>query len=364
MQFKNIKKCVAWLMIVSLFLSSCAKLSKTQSVIDNIIPDHAKRMYTIADLVPYTYKEIKNAQAFYAQDLTDYFTTNISTEAEAKRVTQSEKDSFYKELMYRNHNYKIIKKRYSMYDENETGTKEENEAKMQQEYDDYYKLPNAEGGDVIKKYNDGKLSGMPLMSIRIDMSTATMSSIDALYSSALCEIYKPVYIENDVYNNLKFGDTIDLVVPTTSSEVNASATKKVTCTYVATDSLLYKDDEGKDAYYFIAGVDGTNDVRRVLDYYGRTLETYVESAYLQILNNARVSRANDIIRLMLAVAEDNLVEYNYGDLAIRALGGGYLVYEYKDYVYANSVTTNLKGYITSLTEYDNQRIDNEFYNSL
>ena len=79
---------------------------------------------------------------------------------------------------------------------------------------------------------------------------------------------------------------------------------------------------------------------------------------------ARVARSNDPKRLMLAVGEENLTEYNYDELAVRALSGGYLVFEYKDYVYANSVTTNLKGYITSLTHYDNQRIDNEFYNSL
>ena len=39
-------------------------------------------------------------------------------------------------------------------------------------------------------------------------------------------------------------------------------------------------------------------------------------------------------------------------------------WEYKDEVYANSISTNLKGYITSLYNFDNQRIDNEFYNSL
>ena len=40
------------------------------------------------------------------------------------------------------------------------------------------------------------------------------------------------------------------------------------------------------------------------------------------------------------------------------------VLAYKDYVYANSITTNLKGYITALHEYDNLRIDNEYYEEL
>ncbi|MBO6134412.1 MAG: hypothetical protein J6O09_01375 [Lachnospiraceae bacterium] len=360
MRFKFFKKYIAQIVFISLVLSSCS-LSKTQSVIDNIIPDHTKRMYTISDLTPYTYKEIRNAQAFYGQDLTDFFYANTATAAEAKRETKKEKDAFYKELLFRNHNYKIIKKRFGMYVEDESKSQETKESERQKEYDDYYKLQNAEGGNIIKKYNDGKLSGMPLMSIRIDMSTATMSDIESIYSTALCEIYKPVVIEESVYEKLAFGDTIDLVVPATNSTVNASETKKVTCTYIATDSLMYKDDKGEESYYYIADIDGINEVRRILDYDGSTLETYAESKELQIMSNARVVRANDMIRLMMDVSSDSLTEYNYGDLAVRALSGGYLVQEYKDYVYANSISTNLKGYITSLTEYDNQAIDIEFY---
>ena len=360
---KSNKQKISVALLLCIMLTSC-QLSKTQSVIDNIVPDYKVRMYTVADFIPYTYTEIKNAQAYYGRELTDYFLENTATEAEASRVTQKEKDDFVKELMYRNHNYKVIKKRYAMYVGDESQSQEMKEAERQKEYDDYYKLQNAAGANVIKKYNGGKLDGMPLMSIRVDMSTATMSSIDSIYSEAVCEIYKPVYIENRVYNNLNFGDTIELKVPATNSTVNAKELKTVSCTYIATDSLLYKDDEGRDAYYFIADVDGTNDVRRVLDYYGNTLETYEGSEALQFMKLTRVTRANDPKRLMLAVGEDNLTEYNYNEIAVRALSGGYLVFDYKDYVYANSVTTNQKGYITSLTHYDNQRIDNEFYNSL
>jgi hypothetical protein len=320
-------------------------------------------MYVVADLIPYTYKEIRNAQAYYGQELTDYFYSNTATESVLTRETKEAQDAFNLELMYRTHNYKTIKKRFAMYVEDESATKEEKEKARQKEYDDYYKLQNAEGGNTIKKYNGGKVSGMPLMAIKVVMSTATMSALDSMYSEADCEIYRPVYIDNATYDKLKFGDTIELTVPATNSTVGAKETKKVTCTYIATDSLAYKDEKGEEEYYFIAGVDGTNDVRRVLDYGGRTLETYEETKPLQFMNSARVTRANEPQRLMIDVIEDKLLEYNFGDIAVRALGGGYLVIDYKDYIYANSVTTNLKGYITSLTEYDNQRIDNEFYNS-
>lgn len=358
MQFKNLKSKIVILLIVSFVLSSC-KLVQTQKMIDNIIPDYTRRMYTVADLIPYTYKEIRNAQALYGTELTDFFYTNTATEAEAKRVTKEEKEAFYYELLYRNHNYKTIKKRFAMYVGDDSKPQEAKEKKRQKEYDDYYKISNAAGSNVIKKYNDGKLQGMPLMSIRVDMSTATMSDLDSIYSEAMCEIYKPVYIEESRYQNLKIGDTIDLLVPTTNSEIYAKETKKVTCTYVATNSLIYETEKGEKVRCYIAAIDGTNDVRRIVDDSGSTLETYVESAMLQFMKYARVARANDLKRLMIDVSGDDLTEYNFDELAVRALSGGYVTYEYKDYIYANSVTTNLKGYITSLTNLDNQRIDIE-----
>lgn len=358
MQFKSFKTKTAILLMASMLLSSC-KLVQTQKMIDNIIPDYTRRMYVVSDLIPYTYKEVRNAQALYGTELTDFFYTNTATEAEARRTTEEEKDAFYYELLYRNHNYKTIKKRFSMYVEDESKSKEAKEKERQKEYDDYYKLPNANGGNIIKKYNDGKLQGMPLMSIRVDMSTATMSDLDSIYSEAMCEIYKPVYIEESKYQKLNFGDTVEFIMPTTNSEVNAKETKKVTCTYVATNSLVAQNEKGEDVHYYIAAVDGTNDVRQIVDYNGRTLETYVESAMLQFMKYARVARANDLKRLMIDVAGDSLTEYNFDELAVRALSGGYVTYEYKDFIYANVVTTNLKGYITSLTNLDNQRIDIE-----
>lgn len=362
MKFKKSKNIISLLLIVGFLITSCAP---SQKVIDNIIPDYNKRLFCIADLIPYKYKELRNAQALYGNELTDFFYSNTSTAAEAKRTSKKENDEFLSELRYRTANYKLLRERIAMYLEDDMQTSEVKEQERQKEYDEYYKLQNANGANTIKKYNNGKLDGMPLMSIRADMSTATMSDIDSLFSEVTCEIYKPTVIETRVYDRLKIGDTIDLVVPATNSTVNCSATKVVHCTYVATDSLLYKNNNGEDDYYFIAAVDGINDnVRRVVDYYGKTLETYIETKPLQFMKYARVARANEQQRLLDAIAQDNLVSYDFDKIAVRALSGGYLVYEYKDYVYANSLSTNLKGYITSLYNYDNLRIDNEFYNSL
>lgn len=365
MKFRNNNKIknivIAW-SIVAMLLTSCAP---SQKVIDNIIPDYNKRLYSVADLIPYKYKELRNAQALYGNELTDFFYTNTSTAAETKRTTKKDQDAFFSELRYRNANYKLLRERLAMYTEDERESTATKEAERQKEYDEYYKLQNARGGDTLKKYNNGKLQGMPLVSIRVDLSTATMSEVDDLFSEVDCEIYKPTVIETKVYDKLKFGDTINLVVPATNSTVNCPETKIVNCTYIATDSLLYKGDDGKDNYYFIAQVDGINDhVRRVLDYYGKTLETYVETKPLQFMKYARVARANEQQRLLDAIAQDNLTSYDFDKIAVRALSGGYLVYEYKDYIYANSISTNLKGYITSLYNFDNQRIDNEFYNSM
>ena len=362
--FENnkIKSLIIVSVIVSMLLFACAP---SQKIIDNIIPDYNKRLYSIADLVPYKYKELRNAQALYGNELTDFFYRNIATDAEAKRVTKKEKDAFYSELRYRTANYKLLRERLAMFTEDEKTSRKIKEEERQKEYDEYYKIQNAMSANIIKKYNNGKLNGMPLMSIRADMSTATMSEIDSIYSQVDCEIYKPVVIESNVYDKLQFGDTIDIDIPATNSTIYCPLTKTIKCTYIATDSLLYKNDDGKEEYYFIAEVDGLNDhVHRILDYYGKTLETFVEVKPLQFLKYARVARANEQQRLLDSIAQDNLTSYDFDKLAVRALSGGYLVYEYKDYVYANSITTNLKGYITALYNFDNQRIDNEFYNNM
>ena len=362
MFFRKIKSSIIILLLISILFTSC---TPSQKVIDNIIPDYTKRLYSIADLLPYTYKELRNAQALYGNELADFFLSNTSTAAEITRITKKEKNDFYSELRYRTANYKLLRNRLAMYVEDEKNSTEYKEAERQKEFDEYYKLPVARGGDTIKKYNDGKLQGMPLFSIRVDMSTATMSDVNALYSEFECEIYKPVIISADNYNKLKFGSEIDLVVPATNSTINCSFTKKVHCKYIATDSLLYQDENGKDNYYFIAEVDGTNDFcRRITDYYGKSLETFVEKKPLQFMKYTPVARANEQQRLLESIVQENFTSYEFDKLAVRALSGGYVAYEYKDYVYANSVTTNLKGYITALYNFDNLRIDNEYYESL
>ena len=362
MNLKFSKCTIVSALIVSMIISSC---SPSQRIIDNIIPDYNERLYCVADLIPFSFKELRNAQALYGNDLTDFFVTNTSTESQLKRKSKKEVDAFNRELRYRNANYKLFRERLAMYYEDDQQSSDKKEAERLVEYNDYFKLPNSIASNIIKKYNNGKLNGMPLMSIRVDMSTATMSQVDDIYSGAMCEIYKPVVIESKTYDKLKFGDEIELVVPATNSTINCSETKKVKCTYIATDSLAYEDENGEKQYYFIAEVDGINrDYHRVLDYYGRTLETFVEYKLLQFMKYARVALANEQNRLLDDIAFDKLTSYDFDKLAVRALSGGYLVYEYKDYVYANSISTNLKGYITSLYNYNNQRIDNEFYNSM
>lgn len=355
---------IVGILVTSMCLTSC-KLFPTQKMIDNIIPDHNRRMYTIADFIPYDYKEIKNARALYGMELQEFFTKNTTTESELSRTTEAEKYGFYKELMYMTHNYKVIKNRYNMYFDEDGAESEYNKGLCEKEYKDYYDLKNADSISTIKKYNDGKAFGMPLMSIRAILSTATVSDATDFYSEVMCEIYKPVTIDAKKYNSLKFGDTVTLDIPSTSSTAFCKKTHKLNLTYVATDSLMYENEQtGDKTYLFIADIDGTNDVHRVLDYYGKTLETYVETRPLQFMKACRVSEANDTFRLLNSVINENLQEYRFGDIAEKALCGGYLTYKYKDYVYANSVTTNLKGYITAMTEYTNQRIDNEYYKTL
>lgn len=340
--------------MISIFLCSCVK---SQGEVDNIIPDYARRTYSVADLIPYTYKELKNAQAYYAKDLINYYDTNTSTDANAKRITKRENVDFYYDFAYRNHNYRIIKKRFEMFAGDEMTSEEQMKKEREKEYDKYYKVGNAEGIETIKKYNNGKAFGVPLISIKVLMNTATISEMetveDTLVSSAMCEIYKPVVISCEEYDKLNIGDIVELDIP-----------EKVACTYIATDSLMYKNDKGEDLYYFIGCVDGTNDVRRICDKDGKTIEYYVETKPLGFMKYCRVTSAKEPLRLIKDLSLNRLKEYYYNDLAERAFCGGYLIEKYKDYIYANQITTDRKGYITSLIDYDNLCTYNEFLKDL
>lgn len=354
---KELKIKIVVLLIISILCTSCNMIT-TQSKIDKILPGYSERMYTLADLIPYSYQEIKNARSRYGIELLKFFNENTATESELKRDTEEKKMKFYRELLFRYHNYAILNQRYSMYLSSDGKTIDK--TLCDGEYNDYYAMRNAKSINIIKKYNDGRANGMPLMSIRIDMSTATMSDTDSIFSEAMCEIYKPTIIKNEDYDKLKIGDKIILEVPTTPSTIDCTLTKKLECTYIATDSLVYKDENDNDKYYFIANVDGTNDCRRILNIDGKVIETFSEMKPLQFMRLCRVTEANDDFRLMKSVVDKNIEEYKFNEFVNRAMCGGYVTYKYKDYVYANSITTNLKGYITALTEYSNQCIDNKF----
>ena len=368
------------MLIVSITLSSCA-LFPTQKMIDNIVPDYETRMYTVADLIPYTEKEIRNSLALYTRELIEFFeeseyvpddkklfsktqtnsvSKNGATSSVAKQNTKEGQDAFITELLYRMHNKKIIDQRRLMYEADEKNSKETKVKQREDEFDKYYKLKNASGINTIKNYNKGKAEGMPFMSIRVILSTATVSSVDDITSEAMCEIYDPSYITNDEYEKLKINDEIVIKVPATNSTVDCKVVNKLKCKYIATDSLLYIDENGRAVNYYIAAPDGTNvDKRRLLDEEGKTLETYVETKPLQFMKYARASYAIDQYSLLSLVSQDAFMDYDFHEIAIRAMGGGFVAYEYMDYVYANSIGTNKKGYITQLTDYSNQRTDKE-----
>lgn len=66
------KRVVAISMVLSMLFVACAP---SQKVIDNILPEYNRRIYSIADLIPYSYKELRNAQALYGTELTKFSMT-------------------------------------------------------------------------------------------------------------------------------------------------------------------------------------------------------------------------------------------------------------------------------------------------
>lgn len=356
----NKSKLISIVIIISMFCTSC-RMFATQRMIDNIIPGHNVRPYSVADLVPYSYKEIKNARSLYGMELQDFFLKNTATESAAKDMTQKEFDDFIFELMIRTHNYKIIKNRCNMYLAQDGSEDDSIIAEREAEYKAYYEAKNADSIETIKKYNNGKSDGMPLMSIRLKLDTATASNVSPLYDEVECDIFKPVVISEEKYKNLKFGDTITIEVPVESDDIYNTKTEKIEFTYVATDSLLYKEDKEKlDSYYFIAPSDGCNNSRRILNSYGKTIEIYAETKPLQFMKLCRVVEVSNFVSLYLLMIDEELLEYTTGNIIEKVLAGENLEYNDKDGVYANFITTNPKGYITSAISFTNLSVDNEY----
>ena len=359
----KLKQILCLILIAVFMLTSCFN---SQNAIDDILPDYDKRVYSLADLIPYTYKEIRNAQALYGRNLSKFFKANTTKSAEEKRVTNDEKNVFYKELRVRTANYKLLRRRLAMYTDDDGNIDDYKNEERQREFDEYYKLPNAKSAGTIRKYNNGKMQGTPLMSVRIIMSTATMSNVDAIYSEADCEIYKPVLINVSDYEELKIGDECVFELPIKNRTKGEKTTYKATCKYVGKDAFEFIDHEGKKDYLFVGDTYDSNDFcRRIVDSLGRTIDIYVENKTLQFMKLAEFGVANDIQRLTNTIASNEDFQlYTFDKMATRALSGGYYLEAYKDYVYSNAITTNHKGYVTGIYHYDNLIMDNAYYQAL
>ena len=352
---KNVLIKISTLLICSIILSSCSAIFPTQKMIDSILKKNNQHAYSIADLIPFNENELKNARSLYGMELNDYYNNNINAGLEGKEL-----EEFNSNLIYMDYNYNILMNRYNMYTENE-----ESYNKCKEEFDDYYKLKDTKAKDVIKSTNNGSLSGAPNISIKIDMTTLEDHGI---YSEAEADIFNQIVIKENDYKKLKLGDTIKINVPATNSTVNAKVVVPKVFTYIATNSISYKEtnENGltKDTTYFIAPLDVLNNSRKIVDVNGNVLEVYNKREKLQFMKYALVVKGSSPDRFYQSMISNNFSTKNYymNDLAIKAQTGGYLVEEYKDELYANTVYTNLKGYITQCLYFSNLNYDNEYTN--
>ena len=352
---KNVLIKISVLLIVSTIISSCSVIFPTQKMIDSILKSNNQHAYSISDLIPFNENELKNARSLYGMELNDYYNNNINTGLEGKEL-----DEFNNNLIYMDYNYNILMNRYNMYTENE-----ESYNKCKEEFDAYYKLKDTSAKDIIKSSNNGSLSGAPNISIKIDMTTLEDHDI---YSEAEVDIFNQITISENDYKKLKIGDTIKLSVPATNSTINAKEMVQKVFTYVATNSISYKEtnDFGltNDTTYFIAPLDILNKSHKIVDLNGNVLEVYNKREKLQFMKYAFVAKGSSPDRFYQSMISSNFSSKNYymNDLAIKAQTGGYLVEEYKDVLYANTIYTNLKGYITQCLYFSNLNMNIDYTN--
>ena len=107
-----------------------------------------------------------------------------------------------------------------------------------------------------------------------------------------------------------------------------------------------------------------NNSRKIVDVHGNVLEVYNKREKLQFMKYAFVAKGSSPDRFYQSMISNKFSTKTYymHDLAIKAQTGGYLVEEYKDELYANTVYTNLKGYITQCLYFSNLNYDNDYTN--
>ena len=354
MFFRNnkIKFYLVAIIIVATLLSSCRALFPTQRMLDDVLPYRDTHYYCKSDVVPFSREELKNAKTIYGVELSEYF-----YEFKDMNLPEKEKEEFLRTLTYRNANYTLIKDRYEMYnDDKARDIHDYNQA--DKEFNAFYKLEDSPLADIIKENNNGQLAGNPNISFKLYLNTC--HKVDDIYFEGDAEIYVPVAIPNKEYEKLKIGDKITLTIPKDLEVSTNSETRQQEFVMKATDSLCYYDENGEEIAFFVADKDGISEMRRMVDKTGKMIENYIGVHKIGLLIYARIAEGINAERLVTAIMQAGSGDYIIDDIVDKVEGGGYLVDKYKEYVYANAVYTNLKGYITTALNYTALFVDNEY----
>lgn len=342
------------LLIISILCSSCSVLFPTQRMLDDVLPYRDTHFYCDSDLIPFSKAELKNAKTVYGVELSEYFYAN----KDRSDFTEEENDDFLRILSYRNHNYKLVRERYEKYnDDTPTDIDDYNEA--DQEFNSYYKLSDSPLSDIIRKQNNGRLMGNPNISFKIKIED--IKNIDNIYYEGEADIFIPTYIEQKDYEKINIGDEIELNFPVSNMDTENSETikKKIKC--VATDSFIYTDDNDNEEVYFVAPKDGIGDKRKIINTKGEVVETFAGKRPIRILKYARIAEGIDQERLVTSIMQGGgMQDYNIDEIVDKGQGGGYVADNYKEYIYANAVYTDLKGYITTAIKYNALYIDIDY----
>ena len=338
--------------LVATILSSCSTLFPTQRMLDDVLPYRDTHYYCKSDVVPFSREELKNAKTLYGVELSEYF-----YEFKDANLPEKEKEQFLKTLTYRNANYTLIKDRYEMYNDDQArDIHDYNQA--DKEFNTFYKLENSPLADIVKENNNGQLAGNPNISFKLYLNTC--HKVDDIYYEGDAEIYVPVAIPNKEYEKLKIGDKITLTIPKDLDVSTNSETREQEFVMKATDSLCYTDENGEEIAFFVADKDGISEMRRMVDKTGKMIENYIGMHKIGLLIYARIAEGINAERLVTAIMQAGMGDYIIDDIVDKVEGGGYLVDKYKEYVYANAVYTNLKGYITTALNYTALFVDNEY----
>lgn len=352
----TLKKKVSILLILSLVLqvTSCSSINNIiteapqVNSFHDVMPYDGAKLYTMPDLYPYKKSDLEKVLPECEKNILN----EINDKNKQAGLIGEEKDKFMNMLGIKSQNYITLKSYIENYDD-------KNYSKY---YLSYTALPKCDYFPFINSYGCFKDNGLSKLEYNVLLNTMVKNN---MFYSAECDIFERAKISKTDIDKFNKNDFVNY-----TSSVSELKNAKVQYTIEVCDDLYTSKNNIKldlipistSSYMFIyndkvntLSLYGINDDNETYDFYTSyftTVNKYIATKKLNILNNSLVGFTTDLGALAIDQIQEkqNYLHYSIDDIYSHYKTGtpSNIHQMYNDSIYANRVSFDSKGFITSL----------------